>query len=194
MLSRSKHTTERGRKFVLQFELSIFKVAHRTRSRALNRPWWCEVLRATPRWLRRRITPSGFRAGAGWRRTRARVAAVLVQLEWQDGNPGSKEKQSSYGGPASSATGHIRATSVDAPFRARENVRSAVTRSRMLPSVRPLARSRTAGLHGGSRIRSKSTRRTRGTLLHNGFPDPVSPTVAPSPPFARPTPRWPRRT
>src|SRR3954463_11882671 len=33
----------------------------------------------------------------------------------------------------------------------------------------------------------------RGTVLHTGFPDPVSPTVAPCPPSARPTPRWPRR-
>src|SRR4051794_9409685 len=36
----------------------------------------------------------------------------------------------------------------NAPFRARENIRNAVTRSRMLPSVRPLARPSTAGLHG----------------------------------------------
>src|SRR4051794_24433448 len=33
----------------------------------------------------------------------------------------------------------------------------------------------------------------RGTLLQPGCPDPVSPTVAPCPPSARPTPRWPRR-
>src|SRR3954451_13487502 len=53
---------------------------------------------------------------------------------------GSEEGQSSYVGPARSATGRIHATSVDAPFRARGNVRIAVARSRMLPSVRPLAR------------------------------------------------------
>src|SRR3954451_23460851 len=35
--------------------------------------------------------------------------------------------------------------------------------------------------------------RTRGTVLQPGCPDPVSPTVAPCPPSARPTPRWPRR-
>src|SRR4051794_23400386 len=87
----------------------------------------------------------------------------------------------------------IHATSVDAPFRARENIRNAVTRSRMLPSVRPLARPSTAGLHGSSRSGSRSRWRTRSTVLHTGFPDPVSPTVAPCPPSARPTPRWPRR-
>src|SRR5215211_7130648 len=63
----------------------------------------------------------------------------------------------------------------------------------MLPSVRPLARPWTAGLHGSSRSGSRSRRRTRGTVLQPGCPDPVSPTVAPCPPSARPTPRWPRR-
>src|SRR3954451_17616863 len=53
---------------------------------------------------------------------------------------GSEEGQSSYVGPARSATGRIHATSVDAPFRARGNFRIAVARSRMLPSVRHLAR------------------------------------------------------
>src|SRR4051794_22540763 len=93
----------------------------------------------------------------------------------------------------SAPTPPIRATSVDAPFRARENIRNAVTRSRMLPSVRPLARPSTAGLHGSSRSGSRSRRRTRSTVLQPGCPDPVSPTVAPCPPSARPTPRWPRR-
>src|SRR3982751_1315450 len=51
---------------------------------------------------------------------------------------GAGEGASCYSGPASGATSWIRATSVDAPFRARENIRNAVTRSRMLPSVRPL--------------------------------------------------------
>ncbi len=51
------------------------------------------------------------------------------------------------------------APSVDAPLRARENFRTAVTRSRMLPSVRPAVRQRAAsGLHGSSRIGSKSRR------------------------------------
>src|SRR4051794_37853988 len=81
----------------------------------------------------------------------------------------------------------IHATSVDAPFRARENIRNAVTRSRMLPSVRPLARPWTAGLHGSSRSGSRSRWRTRSTVLQPGCPDPVSPTVAPCPPSARPT-------
>jgi hypothetical protein len=106
---------------------------------------------------------------------------------------GAGEGSSCYSGSTCSATGRIRATSVDAPFRARENIRNAVTRSRMLPSVRPLARPWTAGLHGSSRTGSTSTPRTRGTVLHTGSPDPVSPTVAPCPPSARPTPRWPRR-
>ena len=91
--------------------------------------------------------------------------------------------------PQSGYSPRLPAPSVDAPFRARENFRIAVTRSRMLPSVRPLSRSRTAGLHGSSRIGSRSTRRTQGTLVHTGFPDPVSPTVAPCSPCARPTPR-----
>src|SRR6476646_1111004 len=34
---------------------------------------------------------------------------------------------------------------------------------------------------------------TRSTVLQPGCPDPVSPTVAPYPLSARPTPRWPRR-
>src|SRR4051794_24785308 len=63
----------------------------------------------------------------------------------------------------------------------------------MLPSVRPLARSSTAGLHGSSRSGSRSRWHTRSTVLQPGCPDPVSPTVAPCPPCARPTPRWPRR-
>src|SRR4051795_774376 len=43
----------------------------------------------------------------------------------------------------------IHATSVDAPFRARGNFRTVVARGRMLPSVRPLVRQRTAaGLYG----------------------------------------------
>src|SRR3954465_1691766 len=43
----------------------------------------------------------------------------------------------------------IRAPSVDAPFRARGNFRTVVARGRMLPSVRPLGRQRTAaGLYG----------------------------------------------
>src|SRR3954464_10263488 len=95
--------------------------------------------------------------------------------------------------PAPNANRPIRATSVDAPFRARENIRNAVTRSRMLPSVRPLARPWAAGLHGSSRSGSRSRWRTRSTVLQPGCPDPVSPTVAPCPPSARPTPRWPRR-
>src|SRR5215213_3945601 len=89
----------------------------------------------------------------------------------------------------------IRATSVDAPFLARGNFRIVVARGRMLPSVRPLVRQRTAaGLYGSSRTGSKSQPRTRGTVLHTGYPDPVSPTVAPCRPSARPTPSRPRRT
>src|SRR5215212_4364142 len=87
-----------------------------------------------------------------------------------------------------------RATSVDAPFRARGNFRTVVARGRMLPSVRPLVRQRTAaGLYGSSRTGSRSQPRTRGTVLHTGYPDPVSPTVAPCRPSARPTPSRPRR-
>src|SRR3954452_16163519 len=71
--------------------------------------------------------------------------------------------------------------SVDAPFRARGNFRTVVARGRMLPSVRPLGRQRTAaGLYGSSQTGSKSKPRTRGTVLQTGYPDPVSPTVAPS--------------
>ena len=52
----------------------------------------------------------------------------------------------------------IRATSVDAPFRARGNFRTVVARGRMLPSVRPLVRQRTAaGLYGSSRTGSQIT-------------------------------------
>src|SRR5215217_2633377 len=88
----------------------------------------------------------------------------------------------------------IRATSVDAPFRARGKFRTVVARGRMLPSVRPLVRQRTAaGLYGSSRTGSRSRPRTRGTVLHTGCPDPVSPTVAPCLPSARPTPSRPRR-
>src|SRR5215207_4776256 len=84
--------------------------------------------------------------------------------------------------------------SVDAPFLARGNFRIVVARGRMLPSVRPLVRQRTAaGLYGSSRTGSKSQPRTRGTVLHTGYPDPVSPTVAPCRPSARPTPSRPRR-
>src|SRR4051812_30409734 len=84
--------------------------------------------------------------------------------------------------------------SVDAPSRARENFRTVVARGRMLPSVRPLVRQRTAaGLYGSSRTGSKSQPRTRGTVVHTGYPDPVSPTVAPCLPSARPTPSRPRR-
>ena len=57
------------------------------------------------------------------------------------------------------------------------------------PSVRPLARPWTAGLHGSSRSGSRSRSRTRSTVLQPGCPDPVSPTVAPCSPSARPTPR-----
>ena len=39
----------------------------------------------------------------------------------------------------------------------------------------------------------KSQPRTRGTVLHTGYPDPVSPTVAPCRPSARPTPSRRRR-
>src|SRR4051812_40001021 len=88
----------------------------------------------------------------------------------------------------------IRAPSVDAPFRARGNFRTVVARGRMLPSVRPLVRQRTAaGLYGSSRTGSKSQPRTRGTVVHTGYPDPVSPTVAPCRPSARPTPSRRRR-
>src|SRR3954465_15965867 len=88
----------------------------------------------------------------------------------------------------------IRAPSVDAPFRARGYLRTLVARGRMLPSVRPLVRQRTAaGLYGRSRTGSRSQPRTRGTVLHAGDPDPVSPTVAPCLPSARPTPSRPRR-
>src|SRR4051794_29238800 len=48
--------------------------------------------------------------------------------------------------------------SVDAPFRARGNFRTVVARGRMLPSVRPLVRQRTAaGLYGSSRTGSQIT-------------------------------------
>src|SRR3954463_11901495 len=39
----------------------------------------------------------------------------------------------------------------------------------------------------------KSQPRTRGTVVHTGYPDPVSPTVAPCRPSARPPPSRPRR-
>ena len=81
------------------------------------------------------------------------------------------------------------AASVDAPFRARENIRTVVARGRMLPSVRPFVRQRpAAGLYGSSRTWSKSQSRTRGTVVQPGSPDPVSPTVAPYLPSVRPTP------
>src|SRR3954454_7568707 len=52
----------------------------------------------------------------------------------------------------------IRATSVDAPCRARGNFRTVVARGRILPSVRPLVRQRTAaGLYGSSRTGSQIT-------------------------------------
>ena len=86
----------------------------------------------------------------------------------------------------------IHAPSVDAPLWARENFRTAVTRGRMLPSVRPLVRQHAvAGLHGSSRTGSTSTPRAQGTLVQPGCPDPVSPTVAPCPPSVRPTPSRP---
>src|SRR3954467_14323971 len=88
----------------------------------------------------------------------------------------------------------LSAPSVDAPFRARGTFRTVVARGRMLPSVRPLVRQRTAaGLYGSSRTGSKSQPRTRGTVVHTGYPDPVSPTVAPCRPSARPTPSRRRR-
>jgi hypothetical protein len=72
------------------------------------------------------------------------------------------------------------ATSVDAPVRARENVGTFKVRGRMLPSVRPRYDGEPPlGPYGSSRTESTSTRRARGTLLHTGSPDPVSPTVAP---------------
>jgi hypothetical protein len=54
-----------------------------------------------------------------------------------------------------------------------------LTRSRMLPSVRPVMRRRGgAGPYGSSRIRSKSpVACSLGTVESPGFPDPVSPTV-----------------
>ena len=83
----------------------------------------------------------------------------------------------------------VDATSVDAPFWARENFRMVVARGRMLSSVRPLVQRWTAaGLYGSSRTGSKSRSRTRSTVLQPGCPDPVSPTVAPCLPSARPTP------
>src|SRR3954463_10504362 len=91
-------------------------------------------------------------------------------------------------------SGQGETSSVDAPFRARGNFRTVVARGRMLPSVRPLVRQRTAaGLYGSSRTGSKSQPRTRGTVVHTGYPDPVSPTVAPCLPSARPTPSRRRR-
>ena len=69
----------------------------------------------------------------------------------------------------------------------------AVTRSRMLPSVRPLVRPWSRGPAWEFAERGQITVRTRGTVLKPGCPDPVSPTVAPYSPSARPTPRRPRR-
>ena len=51
----------------------------------------------------------------------------------------------------------VRFPSVDAPSRSRENFRIVLARSRMLPSVRPLMRTRVAaGLYGSSRAGSRS--------------------------------------
>src|SRR4051812_27322376 len=100
------------------------------------------------------------------------------------------------------ATGPVLPPSVDAPFGAsgdarfgaRGSFRTVVAGGRMLPSVRPLVRrGPAAGLYGSSRTGSKSQPRTRGTVVHTGYPDPVSPTVAPCLPSARPTPSRPRR-
>src|SRR4051794_8672739 len=121
------------------------------------------------------------------------AATGCLGFEWHGRGPSVRKGAVVLHRPAPDANRPIRATSVDAPFRARENIRNTVTRSRMLPSVRPLARSSTAGLHGSSRSGSRSRWRTRSTVLQPGCPDPVSPTVAPCPPSARPTPRWPRR-
>jgi hypothetical protein len=72
---------------------------------------WGGARRAQRRSPRRRTTPLSSHAGAGWCSTHVSsepsallgdvVAAVLVQLERQDGYPESKERQTSYGGPAS---------------------------------------------------------------------------------------------
>src|SRR5690242_18412016 len=78
--------------------------------------------------------------------------------------------------------------SVDAPFQARENVGVVVARGRMLSSVRPLMRlgrqpPACMGVRGPGPDHPK---RARSTVESPGCPSPVSPTVAPYSPFARP--------
>jgi hypothetical protein len=60
-------------------------------------------------------------------------------------------------------------------------------------AIRPalMGRRTAAGLYGSSRTGSTPTPCAQGTLLQPGCPDPVSPTVAPCLPSARPTPSRP---
>jgi len=89
----------------------------------------------------------------------------------------------------------IHATCVDAPGDAREIFGFGVARRRVLTCVRPHLRPFTCrGPGWSSRIRSNSRSRAQGTLLHAGFPDPVSSTVAPSLSFDFPTPPTAPRT
>ena len=77
--------------------------------------------------------------------------------------------------------------SVDAPFHARENFGVVVARGRMLSSVRPDAAGRQPpacmGVRGPGPDHPK---RARSTMESSGCPSPVSPTVAPYSPSARP--------
>src|SRR6476620_10496552 len=85
--------------------------------------------------------------------------------------------------------------SVDAPFQARENVGVVVARGRMLSSVRPLMRqedSRRPVCAFAGRVQITRSvleahpKRARSTVESPGCPSPVSPTVAPYSPSARP--------
>ena len=96
--------------------------------------------------------------------------------------------------PAAVTNSPIRATCVDARGDARRIFWSGGARRRVLPCGRPHLRPFTCrGPGWSSRIRSNSKRRARGALLHTGFPDPVSSTVAPSLSFDLPPPQQPHR-
>jgi hypothetical protein len=89
------------------------------------------------------------------------VAAVLIQLEGQGGHP-----RSGQGQPPTPGRGFERHRAGPCTICGRlplgkGNFRVVVTRSRMLPSVRPRIRQRTAAdLHGSSRTGSRSRWRT----------------------------------
>jgi hypothetical protein len=66
----------------------------------------------------------------------------------------------------------------NAPPRCKKNFRIALSRSRLLPCVRPLVRREcAAGPYGSPRIRSTSLERARSATRGPGSSDPVSPTL-----------------